>query len=301
MTPGFKSGWVALIGAPNVGKSTLLNRILGQKLSIVSAKPQTTRLRLLGIKHLPEAQILFLDTPGIHQGKTGLSRILLKTTLQSLKEADLLLWMISVTEPESPDNDWILKILKKTKTPVILVLNKIDLVPRKNLLPLLDRFARVHPFRSLIPLSALKGEQVDQLLQEILQSLPEGPAYYPPDMVTDLSREQAWAEIVREKILWVTHQEIPHAAAVLIEEIKTVPDRPLMMISASILVERPSQKGILIGREGRMIKKIGELSRKELEILLKSQVHLSLRVKVEKDWRDNLGILSRMGYESREL
>jgi len=291
----FRSGFVALIGAPNTGKSTLLNHYLGRKISIISKKPQTTRFRVLGIKHLPEAQIIFIDTPGIHEGKTHLNRLLFETAKYALKEADLILWIVDITDPDAPENGLILKILIKETFRTLLVLNKIDLLPREQLLPLIEKFSSLYDFSAIVPLSALKGENTRPLLDEIIKALPEGPAFYPEHMLSDVPREQAFAEIVREKILWFTHQEIPHAVAVMVEEIKSYPDRSFMDISATILVERSSQKAIVIGKAGQMIKKIGANARKELEAALSLQVNLRLWVKVEKNWRGNPKILRKLG------
>ncbi len=293
---GFKSGFVSLIGRPNAGKSTLLNRLLGEKIAIISPKPQTTRNRILGIKNLPAGQIIFLDTPGVHHSRTRLNKSMVRTALATLDEVDLVCFLIEADRPENEENGLILKNLKKSGKPVILAINKIDLVPRADLLPVIERYSHLYPFRKMIPISALSGDGVEILAEEILTMLSEGPPLFPEDMVTDLTERFLASEFIREKILHRTREEIPYATAVVIEEFKEKEERNLIVIRATILVERDSQKGILIGEKGRTLKEIGRLAREEIESLLGTKVFLELWVKVEKNWRDDPRVLRRLGY-----
>ena len=295
--PKFKSGFIALIGRPNTGKSTLLNRLLGQKLAIVSNKPQTTRNRILGLKNLPEGQIVFLDTPGIHHPKSRLNQALVKTALATCREVDGVCFLIEADHPENPENDFILETLTESVGPVFLVINKIDLVSREELLPIMERFSRRRSFAQIIPVSALKGDGVDILARELLKILPEGPRLFPEDMITDLPERFLAAELIREKIFRLTREEIPYAAAVEVEEFKEREEKNLIAIKATILVERESQKGVLIGKKGQMLKEIGRLAREDLEALLAARVFLELWVKVERNWREDPRALRRMGFQ----
>jgi GTP-binding protein Era len=294
--PGFKSGFVSLIGRPNAGKSTLLNRLLGEKIAIISPRPQTTRNRILGIKNLPAGQVIFLDTPGVHHSRTRLNKSMVRTALATLEEVDLICFLIEADRPENDENDLILKNLRRAGKPVVLAINKIDLVPRGELLPVIGRYSQLFPFREIIPISALSGDGVEILAEEILRMLPEGPPLFPEDMVTDQTERFLVSEFIREKILHRTREEIPYAAAVVIEEFKEKEEKNLVVISATILVERDSQKGILIGEKGRTLKEIGRLAREEIESLLGTKVFLELWVKVEKNWRDDPRALRRLGY-----
>ena len=294
--PGFKSGFVSLIGRPNAGKSTLLNRLLGEKIAIISPRPQTTRNRILGIKNLPAGQVIFLDTPGVHHSRTRLNKSMVRTALATLEEVDLVCFLIEADRPENDENDLILKNLKRAGKPVVLAINKIDLVPRAELLPVIGRYSQLFPFGQIIPISALSGDGVEILAEEILRMLPEGPPLFPEDMVTDQTERFLVSEFIREKILHRTREEIPYATAVVIEEFKEKEEKNLVVIRATILVERDSQKGILIGEKGRTLKEIGRLAREEIESLLGTKVFLELWVKVEKNWRDDPRALRRLGY-----
>jgi len=293
---GFKSGFVSLIGKPNAGKSTLLNSLLGEKIAIISPKPQTTRNRILGIKHVPSGQIIFLDTPGIHRAKTLLNQSMVRTALATLPEVDAVCLLIEADSPDHEENDWVLENLRKVRKPVLLVINKIDLIPKGNLLSIMDRFSQKRPFEQIIPISALSGDGVEILVEELLKILPQGPRLFPEDMVTDLPERFLVAEMIREKVFLLTREEIPYAAAVVVEEFRERGEKNLVVIRATIQVERESQKGILIGEKGRMLREIGRLARKDMEALLGVRVFLELWVKVEKDWRDDPRALRRLGF-----
>ncbi len=292
----FKSGFVSLIGRPNAGKSTLLNLLLGEKIAIISSKPQTTRNRILGIKNLPAGQIVFLDTPGVHYARTRLNQSMVKIALATLQEVDVVCFLIEADRPDNEENDLILENIKKVSKPVILVINKIDLVPKGHLLPIMERYSRLRPFEQIIPLSALLGDGVDVLVAELIKILPGGPKFFPEDMITDLSERFLAAEFIREKVIQLTREEIPHATAVEVEEFKEREEQNLIVIKAIIQIERESQKGILIGEKGRMLKEIGRLAREEIEAFLGVRVFLELWVKVEKNWREDPRVLRRLGY-----
>lgn len=294
---GFRSGFVSLIGRPNVGKSTLLNFLLGQKIAIISPKPQTTRNRILGIKNLPAAQMIFLDTPGIHRSGNLLNQAMVRTALATLQEVDVVCLLIEANSPGHEENDWILENLKKVQKPVFLAINKIDLIPKGNLLSIMERFSQKGRFEQIIPISALSGDGVDILLREMLPVLPEGPRLFPEEMVTDLPERFLAAELIREKVFHLTREEIPYATAVAIEEFKEREDKNLVVIRATIQVERETQKGILIGEKGKRLKEIGRLAREEMEALLGVRVFLELWVKVEKNWRDDPRALRRLGFQ----
>ena len=293
---GFRSGFVSLIGRPNVGKSTLLNLLLGQKIAIISPKPQTTRNRILGIKNLPSGQIIFLDTPGIHRSGNLLNQSMVRTALATLQEVDVVCLLIEANSPGHEENDWILENLQKVRKPVFLAINKIDLIPKGNLLSIMERFSQKRPFEQIIPISAVLGEGVDILVRELLKILPEGPRFFPEDMVTDLPERFLAAELIREKVFHLTREEIPYATAVAIEEFKEREEKNLVVIRATIQVERETQKGILIGEKGKRLKEIGQLAREEMEALLGVRVFLELWVKVEKNWRDDPRALRRLGF-----
>jgi GTP-binding protein Era len=294
---GFRSGFVSLIGRPNVGKSTLLNLPLGQKIAIISPKPQTTRNRILGIKNLPSGQIIFLDTPGIHRSGNLLNQSMVRTALATLQEVDVVCLLIEANSPGHEENDWILENLQKVRKPVFLAINKIDLVPKGNLLSIMERFSQKRSFEQIIPISAVLGEGVDILVRELLKILPEGPRFFPEDMVTDLPERFLAAELIREKVFHLTREEIPYATAVAIEEFKEREEKNLVVIRATIQVERETQKGILIGEKGKRLKEIGRLAREEMEALLGVRVFLELWVKVEKNWRDDPRALRRLGFQ----
>ncbi len=291
----FRSGFVSLVGRPNAGKSTLLNAILGEKIAIISDKPQTTRNRILGIKNLPEGQIVFLDTPGIHHSRSRLNQSMVKTALATYNEVDVIAFLIEANDPENDENDLILKTLEKTEKPIFLLINKIDLVEKEKILPIIDRFSKLRPYAQIIPVSALQGDGLGLLLDELLKVLPEGPQLFPEDMITDLPERFLAGEMIREKVFRLTRQEIPYSSAVVVDEFKEKEDKNLVVIKATIQVERESQKGIIIGEKGRMLKEIGSLARQEIESLLGTKVFLELWVKVEKDWREDPRALRRLG------
>lgn len=291
----YKSGFVSIIGRPNVGKSTLLNAILGEKIAITSSKPQTTRNRILGVKHLSEGQVIFLDTPGIHKAKGVFNILMVKTALATLKEVDIILFLVEAARMDERDI-FIVDNLKKVKTPVILVVNKIDLVKKDTLLPVIDGYSRLYPFQEIIPVSALKGDGVEIIVNRIYELLSEGPRYFPEDVVTDLPERFIVAEIVREKVFELTREEIPYSTAVVVDEFKEDQQKGLISIMATIHVERDSQKGIIIGKGGRLIKEIGTKARLDIERLLGSKVYLQLFVRVQEKWTEDMRILKEFGY-----
>lgn len=295
----FKSGFIAIIGRPNVGKSTLMNRLLGQKLSIISPKPQTTWSRILGIKTTQEAQLIFLDTPGIHRGEAFFNREMVKTALKAAVEADLILWMIDATEPFTEDDKWILEFLKKTKTPIILAINKADLVDKKSLLPLIAEFHRLLPFLEIVPISATEGENVERLEGLLVKYIPQGPPLFPEDQLTDQPERFIISELIREKVFELCHQEIPYSTFVEVERVREREGEGLVDVLATVFVEKDSQKGIVIGLGGSRLKKIGELARREIERLLGKKVYLGLWVKVRRGWKKDEAALRRLGYMQR--
>jgi GTP-binding protein Era len=280
-----KSGFVGIIGLPNVGKSTLLNQLLGTKVSIVSPKPQTTRFNIKGILTRDNFQIIFVDTPGIHEAKDLFNQMMVKEALSVLQDVDIILWVMDVTH-RIPEEEKILDLIKSANKPTILALNKIDLIKKQELLPIIDYFSKLYDFKAIIPISALKNDGLDRLLDELVKLLPEGPFYYEPERVTDLPLDLLIAEIIREKIFLLTYQEVPYSSAVKVEEIREEPEKNLLYIQATIFIERDSQKGIIIGKGGKMLKKIGTLAREELEFLLGKKIYLDLWVKALKDWRE---------------
>jgi GTPase len=294
----FKSGFISILGRPNVGKSTLFNCLLGDKMAIVAEKPQTTRNRILGIKNVEGGQLIFLDTPGIHQGRSELNQRMVRTAIASGRDADVLLFLIEATAPLIEKDQRMIESLRGSNGVPFLVINKIDLVKRQNLLPIMDQYQRLHPFKEILPISAITGEGIDILIVEILKVLPESPPYFPEDVVTDQT-ERFWvSEIIREKVIHQCYQEIPYSTAVTIEEFKEHPEKNLVVIKATIHIERDSQKRILIGKGGQKLKKIGEVARKEVEALLGTRVFLELWVNVEKNWTQDPRALNRLGYPS---
>ena len=293
----FKSGFISLIGRPNVGKSTLLNLLLGEKIAIISEKPQTTRNRILGIKNLPDGQIVFWDTPGIHRARSRLNQSMVKAALATYNEVDGICLLVEANQPFHDENDFILETLKKVEKPVLLVINKIDLIPKPDLLPIMDQYSRLRSFEQIVPISALLGEGAAILVAEMLKILPAGPRLFPEDMITDLPERFLAAELIREKVFLRTREEVPYATAVVVEEFKERVEKNLVVIKATIQVERESQKGILIGEKGRMLKEIGREARQEIEALLGAKVFLELWVKVEKNWREDPAALRRLGYQ----
>ena len=292
----FKSGFVGIIGRPNVGKSTLLNGIMGEKIAITTHKPQTTRNRIKGIKNLENGQIIFLDTPGIHKAKTPLNKFMVNAAVDTFGDMDLLLLLIEANTVPHNDDIFIIKSLQGVKAPVILVINKIDLVEKNKLLPLIDKFRYLFPFREIVPVSALKGDGLNVLIDILWENLPEGPRYFPDDMITDSSERFLAAEIIREKVILLTHQEIPYSTAVVVDSFKEDESRNLIRIQASINLEKDSQKGILIGKKGTMLKKIGQQARLEMERFFATRVYLELFIKVSKGWTRDPRMLKEFGY-----
>jgi GTP-binding protein Era len=297
MPSDFKSGFVSIIGPPNVGKSTLLNRLIGEKIAIISPKPQTTRNRILAVKTTPEYQMVFLDTPGIHQAKGKLNLAMVRTALATLSTVDLILFLLDAQSPANQSNQTVLEALKSVDTQSLLVMNKIDLVPERSLLPVIDKFERLHQFKGSVCISALHGLGIDDLLAKIVSLLPTGPAYYPEDTLTDLPERFFCAEIIREKILNLTSEEIPYAVAVTVNSFKEDEQKNLIRIQADIHVERPSQKGIIIGKGGSMLREIGKQARLDMEKLLGARVFLELWVRIQKKWRKDPRALKEFGYQ----
>jgi GTPase len=297
---GYKSGFVSIIGRPNVGKSTFLNRVIGQKIAIMSDKPQTTRNKIQGVYTTEDAQIIFIDTPGIHKPKHKLGDFMMKVAENALKEVDLILFMINAEEGFGRGDAFIIERLKKINTPVFLVINKIDQVHPDDLLPLIEQYKSLHDFAEIVPISALQGNNVETLIAQIKKYLPEGPQYYPADQVTDHPERFIIAELIREKALHLTREEVPHSIAVVIDSIERREDSSTVYVGATIIVERNSQKGIIIGKQGRMLKEIGQRARMDIEALLGSKVFLELWVKVQKDWRNRLSQLRDFGFREDE-
>ena len=292
----FKSGFAAIIGAPNVGKSTLLNNMLGEKLAIVSPKPQTTRNRILGVYHGDNFQIAFMDTPGIHKTKTVLHKSMVASALETVSEVDILVFVIDITYPFDEEAEAILKQQKKRKIPVVLAINKIDRTTPEKILPVIKYYSESFAFESIVPVSALTGDGVDRLIDELKEHIPSGPEYFPRDMTTDQPDDFLAAEMIREIIFLNTKREIPYSSAVTITSMKDNPDKNLLSIHARIHVESESQKGIIIGKGGSMVKKIGEAARVELEKLFGIHIYLELQVKVDKNWSKDAKALKKLGY-----
>ena len=298
MDENYKSGFVALIGRPNVGKSTLMNCIIGQKIAITSKKPQTTRNRIQTVYTSDEGQIVFVDTPGIHKAKNKLGDYMVNVAQHSLQEVDVVLWLVEPTDYIGAGERHIIDELKKVKAPVILVVNKIDTVKKEQLLGYIDAYRSQLDFAEIVPVSALKNDNTQVLIEQIMKYLPYGPAFYDEDTVTDQPTRQIVAELVREKVLQNLDEEIPHGVAVVIEQMKY--GRKIVDIDATIICERESHKDIIIGKGGQMLKKIGSLARPEIEDLLEQHVNLRLRVKVKKDWRVSDFLMKNFGYDARE-
>jgi GTP-binding protein Era len=293
----FKSGFTAIIGAPNVGKSTLLNRILEDKIAIVSPRPQTTRNRILGVLHRPQSQIIFLDTPGIHKSEKALNRKMVETAIAAIGDVEIILVMIDAAKPDPASESLLLeKLPGNRRKPVILAINKIDKVKKPDLLHLMDHWSKAYSFAEIIPISATEGAQVPELINLLENLLPQGPPYFPEDMITDMPERFVAAEMIREKIFALTGQEIPFSSAVTIESFAEEPDRGLVSIHAAIHVERESQKGIIIGKGGAMLKAIGQAARIEIERMVGMKVFLKLFVRVEKNWSNDARALRRLGY-----
>ncbi|MGX7108223.1 GTPase Era [Facklamia miroungae] len=297
MKKNFKSGFVAILGRPNVGKSTLLNQIIGQKIAIMSDKAQTTRNKIQGVYTRDNAQIIFIDTPGIHKPKHALGDFMMKTAYSSLSGVDAVIMVVNATEKLGPGDLFIIERLKEIQQPVYLVINKVDLIEKNQLFEIITKYQEAFDFDQIIPLSALTGDNVDALLEQLIQMMPEGPQYYPADQVMDHPEYFLVAELIREKILMLTREEIPHSVAVQVQSMQKN-ENDKVEVLATIIVERKSQKGIIIGAQGSMIKKIGHLARRDIEKLLATKVYLDLWVKVQKDWRDRPSNLNDLGYQS---
>jgi GTP-binding protein Era len=295
-----KSGFVSLVGRPNAGKSTLLNRLVGQKVAIVSDKPQTTRHRIVGVRHAPGGQMVFIDTPGIHKPMHRMNQRMVSAALDTLREVDLVVLIVDASVPPGAGDEFVLDVLKRSGAAAILVLNKIDVIQKARLLPAIDRYAKALDFKAIVPVSALTGEGVDRLEQEILTALPEGAPLYPDEYLTDQTERALTAELIREKVLAHTRDELPYSTAVIIDQFEEAPaEGGLTRIFASILVDHDSQKPIVVGKGGEMIKRIGTEARKDLEQMLGGRVYLDLHVKVRQDWRDDERLLDELGVKRR--
>lgn len=299
MTKPFKSGFVAIVGRPNVGKSTFMNYVLGQKIAIMSDKAQTTRNKIQGVYTKEDAQIVFLDTPGIHKPKHELGEFMVKSAYSALKEVDAVLFMVNVSEKRGPGDDFIIEKLKGIKTPIFLVLNKIDLVTPEVLLERVESYKDALDFAGVFPISVLQGNNVNELMEGLINALPEGPQYYPADQITDHPEYFVVSELIREKILQLTQEEIPHSVAVTVDKMKK-DEFDKVHVYANIIVERKSQKGIIIGKGGRLLKEIGTRARRDIQQLLGNKVYLELWVKVEKDWRKHKSNLQEYGYRDTD-
>ena len=293
-----KYGCVSLVGRPNAGKSTLLNRLVGAKLAIVSDKPQTTRTRILGVRNYPDAQVVFLDTPGIHRPLHRMNVRMVGTAIDTMRDVDLVGLVVDVTEPPGKGDRFVIDLLKDLKAPVFLILNKIDLTKKSKLLPIMDRYSQMGTFAEIVPVSAATGDNVDRLERVILDRLPEGERLYPDDFLTDRPERFFAAEIVREKLLQFTRAEIPFSSAVVIDRFEEpVGDPPLLRLYCTIVVDRESQKPIVVGKGGEMIKRIGIAAREELEKFFEARVFLDLHVRVKSEWREDDGVLSELGMD----
>ncbi|WP_269412167.1 GTPase Era [Lentibacillus daqui] len=299
MENDFKSGFIAIIGRPNVGKSTFLNHVIGQKIAIMSDKAQTTRNKIQGVLTQHDAQIVFIDTPGIHKPKHRLGDFMVQMAEDTLNEVDAVLFMINAKEGYGRGDQYIIDRLQQVKKPVFLIINKIDLIQKDDLLPLIELYRRKYNFEEIIPISALQGNNVIHLLEVLKSYLPAGPQYYPEDQVTDHPERFIIAELIREKVLQLTREEIPHSIAVVIENIEKRESNAIF-IQATVITERKSQKGILIGKHGKMLKEIGKRARADIEPLLGTRVYLDLWIKVEKDWRNRQNQLRELGFREDE-
>lgn len=296
---GFKSGFVAIIGRPNVGKSTLLNRVVAQKIAIMSNKAQTTRNKIQGVYTTDTEQIVFIDTPGIHKPKTKLGDFMVETAYSALREVDAILFMVSADQPRGRGDDFIIERLQRAEAPIYLVINKIDTVHPDALLPIIDDYRQQLDFKEIVPISATEGNNVPRLLETLVEDMPEGPQFYPKDQVTDHPEYFIVSELIREKVLELTEQEVPHSVAVITESMQR-DEFDKVHVQATIIVERDSQKGIIIGKGGKMLKNIGIKSRRDIENLLGNKVYLELWVKVQKNWRDKNKDLQNFGYREMD-
>ncbi|MDF2038659.1 GTPase Era [Bacillus sp. CMF12] len=297
---GHKSGFISIIGRPNVGKSTFLNRVIGQKIAIMSDKPQTTRNKVQGVLTTNDAQYIFIDTPGIHKPKHKLGDFMMKVAQNTLKEVDVILFMVNAQEGFGRGEEFILEKFQSVRTPIFLVINKIDQVHPDELLKIIESYKEKYEFSEIIPISALEGNNVETLLGQIKEYIPEGPQFYPADQVTDHPERFIVSELIREKALHLTREEIPHSLAVTIDKMERREDKDVVHVMATIIVERDSQKGIVIGKQGKMLKEIGKRARVDIENLLGSKVFLELWVKVQKDWRNKMSQLRDFGFRDDE-
>ncbi|WP_105614081.1 GTPase Era [Vallitalea okinawensis] len=301
MSNDFKSGFVTIVGRPNVGKSTLMNQVVGEKVAIMSNKPQTTRNRIQSIHTTEEGQIVFIDTPGIHKPQSKLGEYMVKVAENTLNEVDVVLFLVEPDQKPGKGDRYIIEQLEHVKTPVFLVINKIDTVDRDSILEVIAAYKDLYDFKEIVPISAYKGENVDELMKTLYKYMEEGPMYFPGNMITDQPERQIVAEFIREKALHSLQQEIPHGIAVVIEKMVEREDKNLIEINATIICERDSHKRIIIGKQGSMLKKIGSLARRDIEHLLGTKVYLELWVKIKKDWRDSDFLLKNFGYSNGEL
>lgn len=295
-----KAGLVSLVGRPNAGKSTLLNRFVGQKLAIVSDKPQTTRHRIMGVHNAPGSQMVFIDTPGIHKPQHRMNRRMVDLAIETLKEVDVAVLVVDAAARPGSGDDFVVDLVRRAHVPAVLALNKVDQVRKPQLLPLIDRYAKAYDFKAIVPISARDGENVDALQQEIVAALPDGDPLYPEDYLTDQTQRRLAAELIREKVLQHTRDELPYSTAVVIEQFEE-PAAPggLTRIFASIIVDQASQKPIVVGKGGDMVKRIGTEARRDLEQMLDGRVYLELHVKVREDWRDDERLLDELGLGRR--
>lgn len=293
---GFHSGFVAIIGRPNVGKSTFLNRVIGEKIAIMSDKAQTTRNKIQGIYTRKDAQIVFIDTPGIHKPHSQLGDFMVQSALSTLNEVDAVLFMVNATQKRGKGDDFIIERLKKVHKPIYLVINKIDKIHPDKLLDIITEYKDTLDYKEVYPISALQGNNVPELIDNLVADLPEGPQYYPDDQITDHPERFIAGELIREKVLQLTREEVPHSVAVVVDRIKRETDEKVL-VQATIIVERPSQKGIIIGKGGKMLKEIGIRARKDIELMLGDKVYLELWVKVQPNWKDRKADLAAFGYK----
>lgn len=295
-----KSGFISIIGRPNVGKSTFLNRVIGQKIAIMSDKPQTTRNKVQGVLTTDDSQLIFIDTPGIHKPKHKLGDFMMKVAQNTLKEVDIVLFMVNAEEGYGRGEEFIIEKFSNVKTPIFLVINKIDQIHPDDLFKIIESYKEKYQFAEILPISALEGNNVETLLEQVKKYLPEGPQYYPADQVTDHPEHFIVSELIREKALHLTREEIPHSLAVVIDRMIKMDDKDVIHVMATVIVERDSQKGIIIGKQGSMLKEIGKRARIDIENLLGSKVFLELWVKVQKDWRNKMTQLRDFGFREDE-
>ena len=301
MKENFKSGFVAIIGRPNVGKSTLMNHLIGQKIAITSKKPQTTRNKIQTVYTCEDGQIIFLDTPGIHKAKNKLGEYMVNVAEQTLKDVDVILWLVEPTTYIGAGEKHIAEQLQKTSLPVILVINKVDTVKKEDILQVIDNYRKLYDFAEIIPASALRGQNTKDIVNSLFKYMPYGQMFYDEDTVTDQPQRQIVAEIIREKALHALDEEIPHGIAVTIEKMRERKGQHIVDIEATIICERDSHKGIIIGKQGSMLKKIGSNARFEIEKMLEERVNLKIWVKVKKDWRDSDTLMKNFGYNKKEI